>query len=256
MRIILTLTLSLLASTALAKPLFDSLDTNKDGVLSRAEMMQDRMNRFALIDANNNNSINRGELATGGQSWAGFDPEAITAFMVMYDTNGDGKASLEEVQKTLEEVDIFANLDFNNDDVIDRDEARDLFDTTKTGAPPTQTIITELSQGRRAFGQFRPIYSASLTQPRTVVETVIGDTITGPTMSGPTPQRLYTPTGQQQPAYAPNYVPQQQPQGRAGWVANTRNTTTGTLPRWLENSRPPEPQPTQQNPISNQSFFR
>lgn len=152
------LALALLGAPAAAQAVFDVMDTDQDGFVSRAEMDAERAARFAALDRDGDGFVSRPEMIAGpGNGRAGYKPEETQAMLAAYDLDGDGRVSSEEVQDSLARTDVFVNMDTNGDGLLDREEASAALDTRPRAAPAAAEIVAELAQGARTRGGFSPL---------------------------------------------------------------------------------------------------
>lgn len=152
------LALALLAGHAQAQAVFDLIDTDRDGFVSRAEMDAERTARFTALDRDKDGFVTRPEMIAGpGQGRAGYRPEETQAMLAAYDLDGDGRISQEEVTESLARTDVFANMDVDANGMLNRDEAAAALDTRPRAAPAAAEIVAELAQGTRSRGGFTPL---------------------------------------------------------------------------------------------------
>lgn len=105
--LILAAALTVPAGAAFAQPggergpgaRFDALDANKDGQLTRAEVLAERLEHFAKIDANKDGAITEAELAAMAEKRAKKQKRdgGGKGFLAM-DANGDGKVTKAEIE--------------------------------------------------------------------------------------------------------------------------------------------------------------
>jgi Ca2+-binding EF-hand superfamily protein len=105
--------------------MFDTIDADKDGKLTEAEIEAHRAADFAAADTNSDKVLSAEELTV--QHLARMTKMATdrTAKMIeRMDDNGDGTLSAEEMTQTVEEQ-RFARLDRDEDGAISKAEAED-----------------------------------------------------------------------------------------------------------------------------------
>ncbi|MBL9054018.1 MAG: EF-hand domain-containing protein [Tabrizicola sp.] len=103
--------------------LFDSVDTDKDGKLSLAELEAHRSARFAAADTNGDGAIDVDELAA--HELAEFQEKLAKRVQHMIDNkdnDGNGSLSADEIGKGPAEEN-FARIDTDNDGAISKEEA-------------------------------------------------------------------------------------------------------------------------------------
>jgi Ca2+-binding EF-hand superfamily protein len=93
------------------------MDRNGDHVLSISEARTARAQRFAELDANRNNVIERAEL--DGRKNAK-SAERSTKRVARLDSNKDGVVSINEWEQPVEKL--FAKVDLNRDGQLTREE--------------------------------------------------------------------------------------------------------------------------------------
>lgn len=103
--------------------LFDSIDNDKDGKLSLAELETHRIARFAAADTNGDGAIDAEELAA--RELAEFQEKLAKRVQHMIDNtdnDGNGSLSADEIGKGPAEEN-FARIDKDNDGAISKEEA-------------------------------------------------------------------------------------------------------------------------------------
>lgn len=120
-----TLILGLAGGAALAGPggkyghgvqMFDRLDLNGDGMVTRDEMNQSQAERFARFDANSDGKLNVDELD------AGIRRERAERMFKWLDRDGDGAVTQAELGSLGEKM--FDKMDANSDGAVSKDEIR------------------------------------------------------------------------------------------------------------------------------------
>lgn len=215
-------------SSLLAMPVFDALDTNKDGELSITEFQAERTKRFNLLDANKDLTITREELE--GQSVKfGLTLEQTQAFLSFYDLDYDGDITLDEMNTADDSTNIFTNLDFNQDGVLSREEATGTFDTRPIQDISSQEILTHLRQGAVSRGQFKPLRETERPTPAQPL---------GPR---PTANGQALPYDSQGLVDIDSLVPHMNraPTDRSGYVARPQNTGPTPLRHFDWSQQPP-----------------
>ena len=97
------------------RPEFSTLDTNGDGMITKAEIQAYGAARFANIDINGNGSLSRDELVvtmTKRSNW----------LLKRLDTNGNGTVEQGEMQAKLGGQRMIKYLDKNKDGMISQEE--------------------------------------------------------------------------------------------------------------------------------------
>ncbi len=110
---------------AMMLQMFDTIDADKDGKLTEAEIEAHRAAEFAAADTNSDGMLNAEELTA--QRLARMTRMATdqTARMIeRMDDNADGSLSAEEMSETMQERQ-FARLDRDEDGAISKAEAED-----------------------------------------------------------------------------------------------------------------------------------
>lgn len=225
----LFLILALSAPTSLAAlPVFDTLDTNKDGELSITEFQAERTKRFNLLDANKDLTITREELEGQGVKF-GLTLEQTQAFLSFYDLNYDGDITLDEMNTADDSTNIFTNLDFNQDGAISREEATGTFDTRPMQDISPKEILQNLRQGVVTRGAFKPL-------PRTDRSTPAQ-----PLSPRPTQDRQALPYDSQGLVDIDSLVPHMNraPTDRSGYTARPQNTGPTNLRHFDWSQQPP-----------------
>lgn len=101
---------------ALGAHLFERLDTNKDGQLTRAEAEGEAQRLFDRLDANKDGALTRPEADEGLRAVA---KEEIEARFKALDANGDGRVTAEESKLPAR---FFDRLDKNDDQAVTLEE--------------------------------------------------------------------------------------------------------------------------------------
>lgn len=105
----------------LAEKIFDKLDADNDGNLSREEVTKARQNRMKGIDKDKDGYISADDLAAHKAERSAKHQERRHArFVEHFDKNDDGRVSVEELQSY--ESGRFARADTDNDGKISREE--------------------------------------------------------------------------------------------------------------------------------------
>lgn len=103
--------------------MFERMDTDKDGSISKAEFDAAKKARFTRADANGDGKISLEEMTTEAQERAAKHAERHFAKL---DKDGDGAVTAEEMEEARPgHGDMFAKLDKNEDGMISREEAED-----------------------------------------------------------------------------------------------------------------------------------
>lgn len=228
----------LFSSAAWGQAVFDYVDTNKDGLLSKKEVTAERLSRFKSLDLNSDNIIDRRELMVGPKNGKGMTDEQIQASLIAYDLDKDGQIALWELDKALEIIDIFSGMDINKDNVITREEAVGSFDIRQTGGTAVITIIQDLAQGLRENNGFRVIslnpQTNSIPMRRAPTQEnpnydsnglmIVDNSRSAPIVSAGSSGSTAIATG------------------RSGYVARTRDPvgSSSSFPKFFENQKPPE----------------
>ncbi len=101
-----------------ARPSFEQLDTNGDGMISEQELQSRGQARFAEADSNGDGMLDMDELTAAAQRAAA---DKLAKLLERKDTNGDGMLSMEEM--TPPNADRrFAQADSNGDGMISAEE--------------------------------------------------------------------------------------------------------------------------------------
>lgn len=105
---------------AMVEQMFQKLDADKNGAVTREEAMKLVDERFAKIDADKSGVIDKAEVET----WIGrrAPAEAVQAFLDRHDLDGDGKVTKAEFEKPFAKI--FAVFDRNDDGKVTLEEAR------------------------------------------------------------------------------------------------------------------------------------
>jgi EF hand/EF-hand domain pair len=240
---------ALLGTGAQAQAVFDLIDTDQDGFVSRTELDGERSSRFQMLDRNADGFVDRQEMMVGpGQGRRGYSAGEAQAMLATYDMDGNGRIDSAEVAESLARTDVFTNLDTNADGRIDRAEAAGALDTRPRDGIPHDQIVSELSQGLRTTAGFRPI-TAQPTQPASAVSIDDGSYPLNPSLLPG-----YDPYGLDGQAAIPRWngdgvdnwsdtmpMPDGPPEGRSGYVGRTIDPQTGQVPMWQEGAVPPGP---------------
>ncbi|MFZ5746220.1 MAG: EF-hand domain-containing protein [Pseudomonadota bacterium] len=134
-------------------------DANKDGVITRAELLAHADARFAKLDANKDGKLSPDELKAArpgggkpgkrkGARMAGPGDEMAARMFKMLDTDGDGQVSLAEHRAMAEKQ--FTMVDANKDGKIDQSEMQAMRD--RRGAPPGDPMRPGGPDGPRGRG--------------------------------------------------------------------------------------------------------
>lgn len=244
---------TLLASAAQAQAVFDMIDRDKDGFVSRAELDGERTARFQMLDRNADGVVDRQEMLVGpGQGRRGYSAGEAQAMLATYDMDGDATINPSEIAESLSRTDVFTNMDTNGDGRLDREEAAGALDTRPRAGIPQDQIVADLSQGVRERAGFRPITAAT---PSVEVASPYGHSdVDAALANGPLPMQV-PPTsttiprwdgdsqggwmGPQGPALAPWPGSEQLPEARDGYVGRMVDPQSGTMPMWQEGAVPP-----------------
>lgn len=105
---------------AMVEQMFQKLDADKNGAVTREEAMKLVDERFAAIDANKDGVIDKAEAET----WIGrrAPAAAVQAFLDRHDLDGDGKVTKAEFEKPFAKI--FAVFDRNDDGKVTLEEAQ------------------------------------------------------------------------------------------------------------------------------------
>ncbi len=106
--------------------LFERLDKNNDGMLSKDELPEKAQQAFDRLDKNNDGKIDKEEFKVmaerlvAAKPGADAGPERVQMMLKRLDANNDGKISKQEAQGPLAEN--FDRLDRNQDGALDKEE--------------------------------------------------------------------------------------------------------------------------------------
>ena len=105
--------------------MFERVDTNNDGAITRAEIEAASAARFAATDTNGDGFLSLEEMTTAAETEsADRRAKRIEARLNWLDANDDGQLSLEEMQANDRRIDrMFEHLDANSDGSITKAEA-------------------------------------------------------------------------------------------------------------------------------------
>jgi Ca2+-binding EF-hand superfamily protein len=108
--------------------MFEELDTNADGELTRAEIEAAAATRFGEADADGNGQLTAEEMLAAREARDSTRlTRRIEARIERLDANGDGALSLEEMTASSERIDrMFERIDSNEDGVITKAEAEEM----------------------------------------------------------------------------------------------------------------------------------
>lgn len=98
---------------------FDGADANHDGIVTRAEFIASRNDRFAKLDRNGDGAVSKADFGR----LAKFKPEAadrLGAMIAQMDANGDGRVTQAEL--AVAPAPIFDRVDANHDGAVDQAE--------------------------------------------------------------------------------------------------------------------------------------
>lgn len=152
--------------TAQAQAVFDLVDTDGDGFVSRAELDAARMERFLSLDRNKDGVVDRSEMMVGpGQGRKGYTAEETQAVLSSYDHDGDGLITKEEVEEAIERLNVFSGIDTDGDGKLTKEEAAGVLDIRERGGVSMSQILDELSQGKRTTAGFRPVRAVVAPDP-------------------------------------------------------------------------------------------
>jgi Ca2+-binding EF-hand superfamily protein len=107
---------------------FDRLDTDHDGVISRAEADANAprlAKNFTELDTDKNGSVSRAELEQHWQQKSREMRDRMEEKFKSADVNGDGQLSAEEAKAMPRLANDFAAVDKNGDGLVSRDELRE-----------------------------------------------------------------------------------------------------------------------------------
>ena len=230
---------------AQAQAVFDDVDTNGDGYLSREELDTERMARFLSLDRNGDGMVDRSELMVGpGHGAKGYTAEQTQAVLAAYDHDGDGIITTQEVEEAIARLNIFEGLDVNKDGKLDRAEAEGVLDTRERGATPMRQILDDMAQGKRTSAGFRPVEPVAIADPFDVArrQAVSGDSNAPSVWNHPDHPGVVDVANL--PAHASSIPPASapMPQGRDGYVARmVQPLRAGSLNPYLPGAVPPGP---------------
>ncbi|MFK7943320.1 MAG: EF-hand domain-containing protein [Paracoccaceae bacterium] len=108
--------------------LFERVDTNSDGLITRAEAAEFRTARFQRMDANGDGAVTFAELEEKAKRRI---PERAAKRFERMDGNSDGKVTRAEFFERSEGR--FARMDANGDGAITRDEVKARKDRPRGG---------------------------------------------------------------------------------------------------------------------------
>lgn len=102
---------------------FETLDTNGDGSISKAEIEARASERFKAVDANNDGFVTSEELeANAAENEKKRKGRGAERMMKRMDADNDGKLSMEEMSKRAGAERMFDRLDADNDGAISKEE--------------------------------------------------------------------------------------------------------------------------------------
>jgi Ca2+-binding EF-hand superfamily protein len=108
--------------------MFDTIDADKDGKLTEAEIEAHRAAEFTAADTNADGMLNAEELTAQHMArMSQMAADHTTQMIERTDDNGDGNLSAEEMTQTVQER-RFAQLDQDEDGAISKAEAEDAGD--------------------------------------------------------------------------------------------------------------------------------
>lgn len=108
---------------AMLLEMFDAIDADKDGKLTKAELEAHRAAEFAAADTNSDGLLDAGELAAQHLArMAATAADRSAQMIARMDDNGDGSLSVDEMQQTMMDRG-FSRLDADNDGAITKAEA-------------------------------------------------------------------------------------------------------------------------------------
>lgn len=127
----LALGAALLAATPVAAQdfgrfdrMFDRLDTNHDGAISRAEFQASRHARFLALDRDHDGFLTPADAPPRLAAFVAGRSGAFEAALRRFDTDHDGRVS--EAEFVNASMTLFDEADANHDGVLTREEARGL----------------------------------------------------------------------------------------------------------------------------------
>ena len=102
--------------------MFDRLDLNGDGSVTKEEIDQAKAERFALMDANGDGELTQTELEEGHQK---LEEQRRAEHFARLDKDGDQTLSIDEFEFERG-AEMFDRLDDNNDGAISKEEIEDM----------------------------------------------------------------------------------------------------------------------------------